>query len=215
MRDGELVAARCGRSAGPDKDDVVDKVAGNGDLGADVAELGNYAPKEGVLAAQGLVHVAGALVDGLFGLIRHIGIGDFGDGREKEDDSQQEHKRCDPEIHPLHTRQALPTRAAHILENHVRRQHGCNNGADSLKRLGQIETHFAIFGWSAGGDEGVGRRFKGGEAGADDEHGAAEAAKGAFNGRGPKHEGADAVNAEAGDECPSVAKAANYPAGVG
>ena len=51
LRDGKLVATRGGGRAGPHEHDVVDEVAGDGDLGADVAELRQHPPEERVLPA--------------------------------------------------------------------------------------------------------------------------------------------------------------------
>lgn len=55
--DGELIAAGGRTGAGAHQHDVVDKIAGNGDLRADVAELSDHAPEESVLAAKRLVDV--------------------------------------------------------------------------------------------------------------------------------------------------------------
>lgn len=215
LRDGQLVAAGGGGGAGAHEHDVVDEVAGDGDLGADVAELRQHAPEERILPAQRLVDVAGALIDGLGGLVGHVGVGDFGDRREEEDDGEEEDKDGDAEINPLDGREGFAAWRADIFEDDVGGQHGRDDGADGLEGLGEVESHFAVFRGPARGDEGVRRGLEGGEAGADDEHGAAEAAKGAFDCRRPEHEGADAVDAQAGDEGPAVAEAADDPAGVG
>ena len=78
MRYGEEVGALRGAQAGLDFGDVVDEEACDGDLGADVAELGRDAPEEGVLVAEGLVDVAGGGF-GFFGLGGDVCVWDFGD----------------------------------------------------------------------------------------------------------------------------------------
>ena len=65
------------------------------------------------------------------------------------------------------------------------------------------------------GDEGVCGCFERAEARAHDEHGAHETAKGALDARGPEHEGADAIDDEAGHEGDSVAVFADNPPCVG
>ncbi len=84
-----------------------------------------------------------------------------------------------------------------------------------MEGLSEIETHFTVFGGTAGGDEGVGGGLEGRETRTDNKHRATEATEGAFDGRGPEHQSTNAVDAEAGDEGPAVAKAADDPAGVG
>lgn len=84
LGDGEQVGALRGAQAGLDLRDVVDEEARDGDLGADVAELGGDAPEEGVLAAEGLVDVAGGGLC-LFGLGRDVCVCDLGDAWGKLD----------------------------------------------------------------------------------------------------------------------------------
>ena len=148
-------------------------------------------------------------------MVGHVGVGDFRDRCEKEDYGEEEDKGRDAEINPLDGGEGFAARRANVFEDDVGGQHGRDDGADGLEGLGEVEPHFAVFGGPAGGDERVGGGFERGEAGADDEHGAAEAAKGTFDCRRPEHKGADAVDAEAGDEGPAVAEAADDPAGVG
>ncbi len=69
-------------------------------MGADIAKLGDHAPEEGVLAAEGLVDVAGSR-DGQFRLVGHVGVGDFRDWGEEEDDGEKKHEDCDAQINPL------------------------------------------------------------------------------------------------------------------
>lgn len=56
----------------------MDEEACDCDLGANVAELRGHAPEERVLAAEGLVDVAGRGL-GLFGLGGDVGVCNFGD----------------------------------------------------------------------------------------------------------------------------------------
>ena len=81
-------------------DRILDELRRNADLGAHVTELGSHAEEELVLLAHGLVDVsrqAGALL----GLESHIGVGDFGNGGEEEDDGEQEDESGDAEVSPL------------------------------------------------------------------------------------------------------------------
>ena len=78
LGDGEEVGALRSAEAGLDLRDVVDEEARDGDLGANVAELGGDAPEERVLVAEGLVDVAGGGL-GLFGLGGDVCVCDFGD----------------------------------------------------------------------------------------------------------------------------------------
>ena len=59
LRDGQLVGPRCRSGPGADVHDVVDEIACDGDLGADVAELSCDAPEQRILLAERLVDVAG------------------------------------------------------------------------------------------------------------------------------------------------------------
>ena len=79
---------------------VFDELRGDCDLGADVAELGGYAEEELVLPAKGFVFVAGE-IGALFGLEGQVGVGDFGDGREKEDNGEEEDESSDAQVRPL------------------------------------------------------------------------------------------------------------------
>ena len=102
-----------------------------------------------------------------------------------------------------------------VLEENAGREEGCHDGADSLERLRELETELRQAWGTASSDERVGRGLEGGQSGADDEKRAAEAGEGAVDGRGPEHEGTDAVDAETSDEGPSVAELADDPARVG
>jgi hypothetical protein len=149
---GEEVGALRGAEAGLDLCDVVDEEAGDGDLGADVAELGGDAPEEGVLVAEGLVDVAGGGF-GLFGLGGDVCVCDFGDAggelagklrwgegglrSEEEHDRQEEDEASDAEIHPLY---ALQTVVVHVLEQNERSEDRRHNTTDSLEGLRKVET---------------------------------------------------------------------------
>lgn len=87
--------------------------------------------------------------------------------------------------------------------------------ANGLERLRELETELGEAGWSAGRDEWVRRGFEGRKSRADDEEGTAEAAERPVHSRGPEHQGANAVYAQADDECPSVAELPHDPPGIG
>ena len=80
-----------------------------------------------------------------------------------------------------------------------------------MEGLGEFETEFREPRWTARGNKGVGRGFESREAGADDEQGAAEAAKGAVHSTRPEHQSAHPVDAESGDEGPAIAELAYNP----
>lgn len=209
--DGELVGAGGGRRARSDFDDVVDEVAGNGDLCADVAELRRHTPEEGVLFPERLVGVVGSGCDGLFALVGHIGVGDFRDGCEEKDDGEEEHEGGNPKIHPLDGLQRLAAWGSDVFEKDIGCEDGGDDGADGLESLRQVKTHLRIPRGTTGGDERIGRRLQGGETGADDEHGAAEASEATLDARRPEHQGPDAVDAQTGDERPSVTETTDDP----
>ena len=192
-------------------DCIFDELRSNADLGANVTELSRHAKEEFVLLTHGLVDVSGQ-AGALLGLERHIGVGDFGNGGEEEDDGEQEDESGDAKVGPLDVGEVF---GLGVFEEDARSEEGCHDGANGLERLGKLETEFRQSGRTTGGDERIGRGFEGGETGADDEEGAAEAAEGSIDGRRPEHQGSDTVDTEAGDEGPSVAESADNPAGVG
>jgi len=212
--DCELVGTGGGRRARSDFDHVVDEVAGDGDLCSDVAELGRHTPEEGVLLSEGLVGVVGPVFDGLFGLVGHVGVGDFRDGREEEDDGKEKDEGGDTQIHPLDGLQRLATWGSDVFEENVRGEDGSDDGADGLESLRQVQAHLRVSWRTTGGDEGIGGCLECGETGADDEHAAAEASKTALDARGPEHQRTNAVDAKAGDEGPSVPETTDNPTGV-
>ena len=192
-------------------DGVFDELACDADLGADVAELRSDAKEEFVLLAEGFVGVAGQ-AGALFGLQGHVGVGDFGDRGDEEDGGEEEDEGGDAEVGPLHGGEVF---GVGVFEEDAGGEKGGHDRADSLEGLGELEAEFGEPGRAAGGDEGVCGGFESGEAGADDEEGAAEAGEGAVHGRGPEHEGADAVDGEARHEGVAVAPFADDVAGVG
>ena len=102
-----------------------------------------------------------------------------------------------------------------VFEEDARGEEGRHYGADGLEGLAELETEFGQTRGTTGSDERVCRRFQRGKTAANDEERAAKAAKGAIDSRWPEHEGANAVNTETCDECPSVSKFADDEAGVG
>lgn len=192
-------------------DGIFDELRSDPDLGADVTKLGSDAEEEFVLLAHGLVDVAGQ-TGALFGLEGHVRVGDFGNRGEEEDDGEEEDEGCDTEVGPLDVTEI--SRVC-VFEKDARSEERCHYGADCLEGLAELETEFGQTRGTTGGDEGVCRRFERGKTAANDEEGAAKAGEGAVDGRWPEHKGPDAVNAETGDEGPSVSKLADDEAGIG
>ena len=180
-------------------------------MGADVAELGGHAEEELVLPAHGLVDVAGQ-ARALFRLEGHVRVGNFGNRGEEEDHGEEEDEGCNAEVGPLDVTEIC---GVCVFEEDARGEEGCHYGADCLEGLAELETEFGQTRGTTGSDEGVCRCFERGKTAANDEERAAKAAKGAVDGRWPKHEGADAVNTETCDERPSVSKFADDEAGIG
>jgi len=56
---------------------------------------------------------------------------------EEEDDSQGEYKAGNTEVHPLYTLQGV---VVDVLEEDEGGEHGCDNTANGLKGLGEVET---------------------------------------------------------------------------
>ena len=191
-------------------DAVLDELARDADLRPDVAELSRDAEEEFILLAQRAVDES-RQARGLFRLQRHVGIRDLGDGGEVKHDGEEEHKRGDPEVRPLHVAQV---RGIGVLEEDARGEQRRHHGPDSLEGLAQLEAKLGKARRAAGGDERVRARFQGRQPGPDDEQRAAEAAEGAVDGRRPEHEGADAVDAQPRDEGPAVAELAHHPSRI-
>lgn len=103
LRDG--VAVRPGGVADSCAlDRILDELRRHPDLGSYVAKLRGDAKEELVLLAHGLVDIAGQTRT-LLGLESHVGISDFRDRGEVEDDGQEKNEGGDPEVGPLHVGQ--------------------------------------------------------------------------------------------------------------
>lgn len=63
---------------GPRFGDIVDEISSNGDLGSCIAELSKRGVEEAILLIKGFDC---SVCVGLFGLVGHIGVGDFRNGR--------------------------------------------------------------------------------------------------------------------------------------
>ena len=189
---------------------VFDKLGSNTDLSADIAELGGDTEEELVLLAHGLVNVPGETRT-LFGLESHVGIGDLGNRRKEEDHGQEKDKGGDAKVRPLNVGKIF---RVSVSEEDSRRQKGRHDRADGLEGLGELQTELGQSWGTTCGDEGIGRSLESRKTGADDEKRAAKAAKRSIDGGRPKHEGTNTVDAESGDERPSVTKFADNPARV-
>lgn len=128
----------------------VDKVVGNGDLGADVAKLRPDSKEEVVLLAEwaGVVFANFALHQS------HVGIGDFRHGDEEEDDDEAGDKTSNTEIHPLHVLERV-LGVDRIGEEDSGGQEWRHEGTGALDTLGEVESDFGVFGGTADGEEGV------------------------------------------------------------
>ena len=191
-------------------DAVLDELAGDPDLSADVAELRGHAEEELVLLAQRAIDEA-RQAGRLLGLQRHVGVGDLGDGREEEDDGEEEDEGGDAEVGPL---DVAEVGGVGVLEEDARRQQRGHDGPDGLEGLAELEPELGQPRGAAGRDERVRARLQRRQARPDDEQRAAEPPEGAVHGRGPEHERADAVDGQARDEGPAVPELTYHPAGV-
>lgn len=205
------VAIRSGRVADSRAlDRVLDELRCNTDLSPDVAELRGDAEEELVLLAHRPVHVAGK-ARALLRLESHVGIRDFRDRREVEDDSEEKNEGGDAEVGPLHIGQIF---GVGVLEEDARRQQRGHDRADGLKRLRKLQTELGQPGRTARGDERVCRSLQRRETGADDEERTAEAGKRALDGRGPEHQRTDPINAQTSDERPPITELPDNPTRV-
>jgi len=157
---GTLTMRFCDREVGTSLQIEVDEEAGNSHLCADVGELSSNTPEECVLLAERLVDVAGGRGHHL-SLISHIGIRDFGDGREVEDHGEDGNEASNAKVDPLDGGEVLAI-SADILEDNVGGEDRGNDRADSLEGLGQLETELRPLGWPAHGDVRVGGSLEGG-----------------------------------------------------
>jgi hypothetical protein len=118
--------------------EVVDEVGCDTDLGTDIRELSKGSPEQGVLLAERLVDVASCSC-GHLSLVGHVGVCDFRDGREEEDDGENGDEARDAEVDPLNGLEGA-TVFADVLEDDLGCENGCYDGADSLDGLGKLET---------------------------------------------------------------------------
>lgn len=189
---------------------VFDELGGDCDLSTDVTELSGNTEEELVLLAEGLLDVTGQ-VRALLGLESHIGISDFWDWREEEDDGEEGDESGDTDVCPLYLAEIV---TGGLLEEDTRGEERSNNRSDGLEGLGKLETELGKSGRTTGGDERVGGCLEGGKTAADDEEGAAEAAERLVDSGRPEHEGTNGVDQKTQDEGPSVAELPDEPSGV-
>lgn len=167
----------------------VDKVVGNGDLGADVAELRPDSKEEVVLLAEwaGVIFANFALHQS------HICVGDLRHGDEEENNDEAGDKASNTEIHPLDVLERV-LRIDRVGEEDSGSQERRHEGSGALDTLGEVESDFGVFGGTSDGEEGVRSGLESGsmmdllgfvrvstennlQATSDNEHGAAEATK--------------------------------------
>ena len=165
-----------------------------------IAELCRDTKHELVLPPHRFIHIP-RQARTLLRLQCHVGIRDLGDGTKEEYYSKQEHEGRNTQVSPLHLTQIIGIRVA---EEYTRCEKWRHDRANSLEGLRELKPEFRKPRWPTGGNEGVSGCFKCRQTGTDDEEGAAETAEAAVDGRGPEHECADAVYAEACDECPAI-----------
>jgi hypothetical protein len=102
--------------------EVVDEEGRHADLGADVRELRCDTPEERVLLAQRLVDVARG-DGGHLGLVGHVRVRDFGDGREVENHCEDGDEAGNAEVDPLHGLKRLSI-SADVLEDDLGGEYG-------------------------------------------------------------------------------------------
>lgn len=78
----------------------------------------------------------------------HIRICDFRDVRHEEDKGKTEDEDGNGEINPLDALQSLDVIFSRREED-VGAEHGSDHGADGVEGLGQVDSNFGIFGWTA------------------------------------------------------------------
>lgn len=174
----------------------------DGFLSANVAEVGEDAEGEGQVhdwnSADGDVAETEVAVLGMLSLGQSFEfvIGSFWDGKVEENESEDDDEERNAEIGPLDVdeRGSVVDRS----EKDLLCEYGRHNGANGLDTLRYIEADFGIFWRTAEGDERVASRFESGYAKANNEVRDEESWEGGEHGRGPKDEGANAINAKAG-----------------
>lgn len=187
---------------------ISNELGSNTDLSTDVAELTSDTEEELVLLAKWLLLVT-SQIGALLSLKSHVGICDFWDWREEEDDGKEGDEASNTDVCPLDLAEILG-----VLEEHSGGEQRSDDGANSLERLRQLKTELGESGRTASGDEWVGGGLEGGETASDDEEGATEATEGLIDGGRPEHESTDGVDEETKDEGPSVAELSYEPTGV-
>ena len=118
----------------------------------------------------------GSICVSTLGLELHIGIGDLRDGGEEEESGEREAKASNGKVNPLHILQrllALP----HADKDDIGAEDWSNNSADSIERLGNVDSELGISRRSTDGDVGVGGSLERTESIANNEDGSAKAAK--------------------------------------
>jgi hypothetical protein len=180
----------------------------NGNLSTGVAELGKGSVEEAVLLAKRLVVETGIC---LLILKSHVRIGDLRDLGQPEDNSQCPDKDSDGEVNPLNIGQG---RLVVKVEEDVRAHERCDDGADAIEGLGQVDAHFGVARGAAHSDVWVSGGLKSAEAIADDEDGGTEAAEGLVDDARDGDDGADTVEEEAPDEGGLIAPVTENPGSV-
>ena len=92
----------------------MDELRGDTNLSTNVAELSSDTQEELVLLSQGLFDEA-SKIGGLFGLKSHVGIRDFWNWREEEDNGEEGDEGCNADVSPLDV--------AEIIDNIRREEH--------------------------------------------------------------------------------------------
>lgn len=192
--------------------EVVDEVGCNTDLGTDVGELGKGSPEKGVLLAERLVDVAGG-ASGHLGLVSHVGVGDFGNGSEVEDDSEDGDESSDTKVDPLHGLEGA-TISTDVLEDNLSSEDRSDDRSNSLDGLGQFQTELRPLGRTAHSNVWVGRDFESRQTRSSKEHGTTEAAEASLHSARPEHERTNAVDRKTEDEGVAVTELAEEPSRV-
>jgi hypothetical protein len=105
--------------------EVVDEVSRNTDLRTDIGELGKCTPEQSVLLAEWLVNVSSSS-GGHLSLVGHVGVCNFGNGGEEEDDGEDGDESSDTEIYPLHGFERFAI-FSNVLEDDLSSEDGSND----------------------------------------------------------------------------------------
>ena len=142
-------------------------------LRARVTELRKSSVEQSVLLVEGFDR---RICVSTLGLELHVCIGNLRDSREEEESGEREAKASNGKVNPLHILQRFLA-LAYADKDDIGAEDWSNNCADSVERLGNVDSELRIPGRSTDGDVGVGSRLERAEAVADDEDGGAKAAK--------------------------------------